>query len=51
MSTADGFLNIGAAAVVHDIPKFIWGHSVKNELFWARTWTLIIAVAASLFAL
>ena len=51
MSTADGFLNIGAAAVVHDIPQFFRGRSVKNELFWARTWTLIIAVLASLFAL
>ena len=41
----------GADAVVHDIPQFFRGRSVKNELFWARTWTLIIAVLASLFAL
>lgn len=51
MSTADGFLNIGAAAVIHDIPRAVLGHSLKNELLWARIVTVIIAVAASLFAL
>jgi len=51
MSTADGFLNIGAAAVVHDIPRAIRGKSLKNELFWARTATVIIATVAALFAL
>jgi len=51
MSTADGFLNIGAAAVVHDIPRVLRGRSVANELFWARIWTVVIAVAASIFAL
>jgi SSS family transporter len=51
MSTADGFLNIGAAAVVHDIPKALRGRSLRNELFWARAVTVVIAVGASLFAL
>ena len=51
MSTADGFLNIGAAAVVHDIPKAIRGKSLRNELFWARITTAVLAVVASLFAL
>ena len=51
MSTADGFLNIGAAAIVHDIPKAIRGKSLTNELFWARTATLIIAIGAALFVL
>ncbi|MEM8667857.1 MAG: hypothetical protein AAGG48_10100 [Planctomycetota bacterium] len=51
MSTADGFLNIGAAAVVHDIPKALSGKSLKRELFWARTATVVIAVAAALIAL
>lgn len=51
MSTADGFLNIGAAAVVHDVPKALRGRSLERELFWARTATVAIAVAASLFAL
>ena len=51
MSTADGFLNIGAAAVVHDIPTAIRGRGLKNELLWARITTAILAVVASLFAL
>ncbi|MCY3774363.1 MAG: sodium/proline symporter, partial [Candidatus Aminicenantes bacterium] len=51
MSTADGFLNIGAAAVVHDIPRALRGRSLVNELFWARTATVIIAAVASVFAL
>jgi SSS family transporter len=51
MSTADSFLNIGAAAVVHDIPRALLGSSLKNELFWARVATGIIAVVASVFAL
>ncbi|NND99539.1 MAG: sodium/proline symporter, partial [Pirellulaceae bacterium] len=42
MSTADGFLNIGAAAVVHDIPKALGIQSIRNELMWARIATLII---------
>ena len=51
MSTADGFLNIGTAAVVHDIPQSIRGKSLPNELFWARVATVLMAVVASLFAL
>lgn len=51
MSTADGFLNIGAAAVTHDIPKAIRGRSLRNELFWARTATVVLSVIAALFAL
>ncbi len=51
MSTADGFLNIGAAAIVHDIPRSFRGRSLNRELFWARIATVVIAVIASLFAL
>ncbi len=51
MSTADGFLNIGAAAIVHDIPKALRGGPLKNELFWARTATVVIALVAALIAL
>ena len=51
MSTADGFLNIGAAAIVHDLPKAIRGRSLNNELLWARLATVVIAVVASIFAL
>ncbi len=51
MSTADGFLNIGAAAFVHDIPQAIRGRSLRRELLWARTMTLLIAIASALFIL
>lgn len=51
MSTADSFLNIGAAAVVHDIPRAIRGRSLGNELMWARIATVGIAVVAAVFSL
>lgn len=51
MSTADSFLNIGAAAVVHDIPRAIRGASLVPELAWARGATVVIAVVASVLAL
>jgi SSS family transporter len=51
MSTADSFLNIGAAAAVHDIPKAIWGRAIENELAWARIATAMLAVLAAFFAL
>ena len=51
MSTADGFLNLGAAAVVHDIPKALYGKSLSNELFWARMATVVLAVGSAVFVL
>lgn len=51
MSTADGFLNVGTAAVVHDIPQALRGKSLEQELLWARVATVVMAVLASLFAL
>lgn len=51
MSTADAFLNIGAAAVVHDIPRALTGRSVSRELLWARVATAAIAVVAAVFVL
>ena len=52
MSTADGFLNIGTAAIVHDIPKAIkMPVSPDRELLWARIVTILIAVISALFAL
>ena len=51
MSTADGFLNIGAAAVVRDIPQSLRERPLVRELLWARLATIAIAVVASLFAL
>jgi len=50
MSTADGFLNIGAAAVIHDIPKSFGIRSLPNELLLARIATLIIAIISGIFA-
>ena len=50
MSTADAFLNIGTAAVMHDIPKAM-GKVIKNDLFWARMTTFLITVVAGVFAL
>lgn len=51
MSTADGFLNVGTAAFVHDIPKAITGKSLPNELLWARITTIALAMLSSVFAL
>jgi SSS family transporter len=51
MSTADSFLNIGAAACVHDIPKALTGRTLKNELFWARVATVILVAVSASFAL
>ena len=50
MSTVDAFLNIGAAAVVHDIPK-AFGKTLKSELLWARLATVAIALLAMVFGL
>lgn len=51
MSTSDAFLNIGTAAIIHDIPKAVQGHSIQNELLWARIVTVILAIVAASFAL
>ncbi len=51
MSTSDAFLNIGTAAVVHDLPVAIRGRSIDNELFWARVATFVITIVAAGFAL
>ncbi len=51
MSSADSFLNIGAAALVHDIPRAFGKVSSTLELRHARLATVAIAVAAALFGL
>jgi Na+/proline symporter len=51
MSTADAFLNIGAAAVVHDVPKALRGRPLVHELWWARVGTVVLALVAAVFAL
>jgi Na+/proline symporter len=49
MSTADSFVNIGSAALVRDIPKAL-GLRVRNQLARGRIATIILMMAASLFA-
>ncbi|HEX8691350.1 MAG TPA: hypothetical protein VF746_02820 [Longimicrobium sp.] len=50
MSTVNSFMNIGAAAITHDIPVAL-GRRVKNELLWGRISTVAISVAAAALAL
>jgi Na+/proline symporter len=47
MSTADSFMNIGAAALVRDLPSAA-GRPVRRELFWSRVAVAVLAVAAAL---
>ena len=49
MSTVNSFINIGAAAVMHDLPVAL-GTRLRNELAWGRAATVVIAVLAALVA-
>jgi Na+/proline symporter len=49
MSTVNSFMNVGAAAVTHDLPVAL-GYRVSNELRWGRVSTIIISVLAALMA-
>jgi Na+/proline symporter len=49
MSTVNSFINIGAAVVMHDLPV-AFGRRLKNELFWGRAVTVLIAIAAAIVA-
>lgn len=49
MSTVNSFINIGAAAVMHDLPVAL-GKRFQNELAWGRAATVVLAVAAALVA-
>lgn len=51
MSTGSSFLNIGTAAVIHDMPKAFGIKNIKNELFKARVTTVMITALAAFFAL
>jgi Na+/proline symporter len=51
MSTADSFLNLGAASVVRDIPTALLGRPLQRELFWSRIATGVLLVASAVFAL
>jgi Na+/proline symporter len=50
MSTVNSFMNIGAAALTHDLPVAL-GRRVENELLWGRVATVAISVAAAALAL
>jgi Na+/proline symporter len=49
MSTVNSFMNIGAAALTHDLPVAL-GRKVRNELFWGRVSTVLISVLAAVLA-
>ena len=51
MSTSDSFLNIGAAAVVRDIPTALLGRPIVRELLWTRVVTAVLLAGAAAFAL
>jgi sodium/proline symporter len=51
MSTGDSFLNLGAAAIARDIPTALRGRPLDNELLWSRVVTVVLLLAAALFAL
>lgn len=49
MSTVNAFMNIGAAAVTHDLPA-AWGRPIRNELAWGRVATVLLSIAAAALA-
>jgi Na+/proline symporter len=49
MSTADGFMNIGSAVLVRDLPKAL-GRRVRRELLWGRIATVAVTLAAAALA-
>lgn len=50
MSTGDAFVNLGAAALVRDIPR-AFGKEVKRELFWSRIAVTALLVVSVLFSI
>lgn len=49
MSTVNSFLNIGAAAITHDLPKAL-GRVPRAGLAGGRLWTVALAVAGGILA-
>jgi Na+/proline symporter len=49
MSTASSFLNLGAAALVRDLPRAL-GRPLRDELRWGRVATVGIGLAAAVVA-
>jgi Na+/proline symporter len=50
LSTASIFLNVGSATLTRDIPLAL-GRPLSNSMFWARTWTAVIALASGAVAI
>lgn len=50
MSTADSFLNIGAAALVRDLPRALGRPPLARELAWGRLATVGLGLAAAAVA-
>jgi len=50
MSTADSFMNLGAAVLVRDLRRAP-GRKVRRELLWGRLATIVVTLAAALLAL
>ena len=49
MGAVNSFINIGAAAVTHDLPV-AFGRRLRNELRWGRVATLVIAILSAVIA-
>lgn len=50
MSSVNSFMNVGAAAVTHDLPLAL-GRRLRNELFVGRASTIVLALLAATLAL
>ena len=49
MSTVNAFMNIGAAALTHDLPRAV-GRPLSRELAWGRMGTVVLSLAAAVTA-
>jgi SSS family transporter len=49
LSTASIFLNVGSATLTRDIPLAL-NRPLKHPIFWARTWTAVLALASGALA-
>jgi Na+/proline symporter len=49
MATVNSFMSVGAAALTHDLPRSL-GRRVRDELFWGRVSTVVLAVLAAAVA-
>lgn len=49
MATVNSFMNVGAAAMTHDLPV-AFGTRLRDELWWGRLTTVVLAVVAATVA-